>query len=197
MPTNSHYRALTTRNRHRNGAGIGIALGGIRLFWNHGFWSLVRRKRQLAVTVSLPRTLRLCGLNIAFESGGFMLNLFQRYVVVSIAASLLGCAAVPVSSSDADRRLSDALDQALPALVSSGDYRSASKLSFQLATARSRMNEATAACSALSQSLAYYRTALSKETGEPVYAAASNGGTQDDGMQEIRARFGCIVAQFG
>ena len=126
-----------------------------------------------------------------------MLNLFQRYVVVSIAASLVGCAAVPLSSSDADRRLSNALDQALPALVSSGDYRSASKLSFQLATARSRMNETVAACSALSQSLAYYRTALSKETGEPVYAAASNGGTQDDGMQEIRSRFGCTVAQFG
>ena len=115
-----------------------------------------------------------------------MLNLFQRYVVIPIAASLLGCAAVPASSSDADRRLSDALEQALPALVSSGDYRSASKLSFQLATARSRMNETAAACSA-----------LSKETGEPVYAAASNGGTQDDGMQEIRSRFGCTVAQLG
>src|SRR6266702_3296324 len=150
-----------------------VASGSFRTL---DFWSLVRRKRQLAVTASLPRTLRLCGLNIAFESGGFMLNLFQRYVVVSIAASLLGCAAVPVSSAD---------------------YRSASKLSFQLATARSRMNETAAACSALSQSLAQYRTALSKETGEPVYAAASNGGTQDDGMQEIRSRFGCTVAQFG
>ncbi len=125
-----------------------------------------------------------------------MLNLFQRYVVIPIAASLLGCAAVPASSSDADRRLSDALEQALPALVSSGDYRSASKLSFQLASARSRMNETAPACSALSQSLAYYRTALSKETGEPVYAA-SNGGTEDDGMQEIRSRFGCTRAQFG
>ena len=126
-----------------------------------------------------------------------MLNLFQRYVVVSIAASLLGCAAVvPASSSDADRRLSDALQQALSSLVSSGDHRSASKLSFQLATTRSRMNETAAACSALSQSLAHYRTALSKETGEPVYAAASNGRTEDDGMQEIRSQFGCTVAQF-
>jgi len=146
--------------------------------------------------MSLPQHLRLCGLNIAFESGEFMLNLFQRYVVIPIAASLLGCAAVPASSSDADRKLSDALEQALPALVSSGDYRSASKLSFQLAITRSRMNETAAACSALSQSLAHYRTALSKETGEPVYAA-SNGGTEDDGMQEIRTRFGCTVAQFG
>ncbi len=127
-----------------------------------------------------------------------MLNLFQRYVVIPIAASLLGCAAVvPTSSSEADKRLSDALEQALPALVSSGDYRSASKLSFQLATARSRMNETAAACSALSQSLGYYRTALSKETGEPAYAAASSGGTEDDGMQEIRSRFGCTVTQFG
>jgi len=126
-----------------------------------------------------------------------MLNLVQRYVVVPIAASLLGCAAVAPasSSSDADSRLSDALQQALPSLVSSGDYRSASKLSFHLATTRSRLNETAAACSALSQSLAYYRTALSKETGEPVYAAASNGRTEDDGMQEIRSRFGCSVAQ--
>jgi len=122
---------------------------------------------------------------------------FQRYVVVSIAASLLACAAVPASSSDADRRLSDALQHALPSLVSSGDYRSASKLAFQLANARSRMNETAAACSALSQSLAHYRTALSKETGEAAYAAASNGGTDDDGMQEIRSRFGCTVAQLG
>ena len=120
-----------------------------------------------------------------------MLNLVQRYVA---AALLFGCAGLaPALSSDADRRLSDTLEQVLPSLVSSGDYRSASKLSFQLATVRSRMNEPAAACSALSQSLAQYRTALSKETGEPVYAAASN----EDGMQEIRSRFGCTVAQFG
>src|SRR5258708_40312761 len=62
---------------------------------------------------------------------------------------------------------------------------------------RSRMNESAAACSALSQSLAYYRTALSKETGEPVYAAASNGGTQDGRMPEIRPRVRRTVAQFG
>ena len=124
-----------------------------------------------------------------------MLNLVQRYVA---AALLFGCAGLaPALSSDADRRLSDTLEQVLPSLVSSGDYRSASKLSFQLATVRSRMNEPAAACSALSQSLGHYRTALSKETGEPVYTAASNGGTESDGMQEIRSRFGCTVAQFG
>ena len=123
-----------------------------------------------------------------------MLNLVQRYAV---AVFLFGCAGLaPAASSDADRKLSDALEQALPSLVSSGDYRSASKLSFHLASARSRMNETAAACSALSQSLAYYRAALSKETGEPVYAAAPNGGTEADGMQEIRSRFGCSVAQF-
>ena len=127
-----------------------------------------------------------------------MLNLVQRYVVVPVAAFLLGCASIvsAASPSDADRGLSEALQQALPSLVSSGDYRSASKLSFHLASARSRMNETAAACSALSQSLAYYRAALSKETGEPVYAAVSNGGTEDNGMQEIRSRFGCSVAQF-
>ena len=85
----------------------------------------------------------------------------------------------------------------MPALVSSADYRSASKLSFQLAFARSRMHESAAACSALSQSLAYYRTALAKETGESMKAVASSGGSEDDGMQEIRSQFGCTVAQFG
>jgi hypothetical protein len=68
---------------------------------------------------------------------------------------------------------------------------------FQPATARSQMNETAAVCSALSRSLAHYRTALSRETGEPVYAAVSNDGTEDDGMREIRTRFGCTVAQFG
>ena len=124
-----------------------------------------------------------------------MLNRIQRYAV---AAVLFGCAGLVLATSyDSDRGLSDTLEQALRSLVSSGDYRSASKLSFQLATVRSRMNEPAAACSALSQSLGHYRTALSKETGEPVYAAASNSGTEDDGMQEIRSRFGCTVTQFG
>ena len=57
------------------------------------------------------------------------------------------------------------------------------------------MNETSGACSALSQSLAYYRAALAMETGEPAVAANHNG--DDDGMQEIRSKFGCTVTQFG
>jgi len=105
----------------------------------------------------------------------------QRKLATLIAAFLLGgTALVPASSADAD---------------SSKDYWTASKLSFQLAAVRSKMNETSGACSALSQSLAYYRAALAMETGEPAVAANHNG--DDDGMQEIRSKFGCTVTQFG
>jgi hypothetical protein len=105
----------------------------------------------------------------------------QRKLATLIAAFLLGGSAlVPASSADTD---------------SSRDYWTASKLSFQLATVQSKMNETSEACSALSQSLAYYRAALAMETGEP--AVATSHGRDDDGMQEIRSKFGCTVTQFG
>jgi len=115
--------------------------------------------------------------------------LIQRYLV--ILTTVFGCAAMaPASSSDADRQLSDALEQALPSLVSSEDYWSASKLYFQVASARSRLKETAAACTALSQSLAYYRKALAKDTGIPPVKAETGGGN-DDGLAEIRTKFGC------
>lgn len=121
----------------------------------------------------------------------------QRYVAVSVTAFLFGCAAIaPTQSSDSDRKLSDALEEALPTLVSSGDYLSASKLYLQLASARSRMNETSAACVALSQSLSYYRKALAKETDTPIYEESSGSQNDDDGMQDVRATFGCTKAQF-
>ena len=105
----------------------------------------------------------------------------QRKLATLIAAFLLGGSAfVPASSAEAD---------------SSRDYWAASKLSFQLAAVRSKMNETSEACLALSQSLAYYRAALAMETGEP--AVATNRGSDDDGLQEIRSKFGCTVTQFG
>jgi hypothetical protein len=105
----------------------------------------------------------------------------QRKLATLISAFLLGGTAfVPASSADAD---------------SSRDYWTASKLSFQLAAMRSKMNETSGACSALSQSLAYYRAALAMETGEP--AMPTSGDGNDEGLQEIRAKFGCTVAQFG
>lgn len=122
--------------------------------------------------------------------------LIQRYAAVSVTAILFGCAAItPARSPDTDRKLSDALEQSVPALVSSADYRSASKVYFQLATTRSRMNDTSAACAALLQSLSYYRKALAQETGAPTYELSSGTQGGDDGMQEIRAKFGCAVAQ--
>jgi hypothetical protein len=104
----------------------------------------------------------------------------QQKLATLITVFLLGgFAFVPVSSADAD---------------SSRDYWSASKASFRLAEARSKVDETSQACQALQQSLAYYRAALAMETGEPAVAASAS---TDDGLQEIRAKFGCTVAQFG
>ncbi len=97
----------------------------------------------------------------------------QRNLVILVAAFLVGCAGfAPASSSDTDRKLSDAIEQKLPSLVSAGDYWTASKVSFQLASAHARLKETRAACAALSQSLDYYR-----KDGE--------------GMLEVRSLFGC------
>ncbi len=94
-----------------------------------------------------------------------MLIHVQRCFVVLSAAVLFGCAGLaPVSSRDADRELSDAIEQALPSLVLAGDYWTASKASFQLAGARSRLKETRAACAALSRSLDYYRKAVATDT---------------------------------
>src|SRR3954471_17168210 len=81
------------------------------------------------------------------------------------------------------------LEKALPAIVSAQDYRSASNTAFLLATARSRLDQTSAACAALSQSLEYYRQALTKETGE----LQRGYGIEDesDGMASVRAKFGC------
>src|SRR3954471_11599970 len=81
------------------------------------------------------------------------------------------------------------LEMAIPAIVSSKDYRSASNTAFLLATARSRLDQTVAACAALSQSLEYYRQALTKETGE----LQRGYGIEDesDGMASVRAKFGC------
>jgi hypothetical protein len=111
-----------------------------------------------------------------------------------MTAFLVGFTAFePASSAGAQKRLSDALEEALPSLASVQDYWSASKVSFQLASARSRMNEMPAACGALSQSLDYYRKAVAKDTHTPLYEFGSGLG-DDEGMQEVRTRFGCVGA---
>ena len=121
-----------------------------------------------------------------------MLSLAQRYLVMGMTALLLGyaTAASAASMPDADKQLSDTLEQAIPSVLSSADYWSASKLYFQLAAARSRMNETAAACTALVQSLAYYRKALAKAAGAPMDEAVKGGGN-DEGLVEVRSKFGC------
>jgi len=111
--------------------------------------------------------------------------------VVLGAAVLFGCAGlVPVSPGDADRKLSDAIEQTLPSLISAGDYWTASKVSFQLASARSRLKDTRAACTALSQALEYYRKALAEDTDTPLYEFGPDSG-DDEGMLEVRSTFGC------
>jgi len=104
-------------------------------------------------------------------------------------------AVVPASSGAAQGQtglgqIALSLEKAIPTLVSSQDYRSASNTAFLLATARYRLDENGAACAALSQSLEYYRMAIAKETGERMRGAL---GIEDasDGMAVVRAKFGC------
>ncbi len=125
-----------------------------------------------------------------------MITLAQRYLVIGMTALLLGYATAVSAGSmpDADKQLSDALEQAMPSVLSSEDYWSASKLYFQLASARSRMNETAAACTALVQSLAYYRKALAKATGAPMGEAVNVSGN-DEGLAEVRSKFGCTNAR--
>jgi hypothetical protein len=84
-------------------------------------------------------------------------------------------------------------EKALPALMASQDFRSVSKVYFQLAIAHNRLNETQAACVALSQSLDYYREALAKDKLSPAYSGemTSDGSNDGDGMQEVRSKFGC------
>jgi len=70
------------------------------------------------------------------------------------------------------------------------DDWSESKLSFHLASNYRRINETRAACDALAKSLDYYRAALAKETNTPLSEFGSGLG-DDEGMREIRSRFGC------
>jgi hypothetical protein len=56
------------------------------------------------------------------------------------------------------------------------------------------MKETAAACTALLQSLAYYRKALAKATGAPMDQAL-NVSSNDEGLAEVRSKFGCTNAQ--
>ncbi len=123
-------------------------------------------------------------------------------------ALFFGCATLVSATDDPSTRLADAremmqrgqvasavstLEKALPPLLASQDFWSASKAYFQLGVARGRLNETRAACAALSKSLDYYRRALVKDNLSLDYFGemASDGSDDSDGMQEVRSRLGC------
>ena len=117
-------------------------------------------------------------------------------------AFFLGCASLAsADDSNTSKRLSDTVSSfektALPPLIASQDYWSASKVYFQLAIARSNLHETRAACAALSRSLEYYRAALVKDNLSLEYFGdmASDGTEGGDGMKEVRAKFGCDSIQ--
>jgi hypothetical protein len=129
-----------------------------------------------------------------------MLN-FAKWPIVLIAVILNGY--VPLVSGDAsvNRQLVASLAEMLPALVTSEDYRTASNVAFQLASAHKRLGETPAACAALSQSLENYRKALVKEAGESGWSGINDDAAvlatlhdDSDGMAGVRAKFGCTRA---
>jgi hypothetical protein len=113
----------------------------------------------------------------------------------------LGCAQIAAAADDQVAKLSESVAAiekiALPPLLASQDFWSASKVYFQLAVAHSRLSETGAACAALGQSLAYYRAALKKDNDSLTYAGdmVSGGADDSEGMKEVRAKFGCDSVQ--
>ena len=123
--------------------------------------------------------------------------MFTKRLPAFLGVLVFGCATFVSAADDSNKNLSDtvsSLEQtALPSLVASQDYWTASKVYFQVAVARRHLNETAAACGALSQSLEYYRAALVKDNlsvadfGE----MASDGSDGSEGLREVRARLGC------
>lgn len=70
------------------------------------------------------------------------------------------------------------------------DNWSESMASLHVANNYRRINETEAACNALTESLDYYRMALAKQTDTPLSEFGSDL-RNDEGMKEIRSRFGC------
>ena len=122
----------------------------------------------------------------------------QRTIVLLSSAFLFGFTPItPKPSDDAAQKLSAELREALPRLIVSGDYQTASRLYFDLATARSRGHESVPACAALAHSLENYRKALANDADVSWREVTAESRDDDEGMQDIRARFGCTRAQFG
>ena len=135
-----------------------------------------------------------------------MSTITQRLFTFAGIVFFLGCATLVSAADDPNKKLSDArqianaassLEEALPPLIASQDFWSASKVYFQLAVARGRLSETQAACLALSQSLDYYRKALVKDKLSLAYFGemASDGSDNSEGMQEVRSKLGCVGAR--
>ncbi len=123
---------------------------------------------------------------------------FAKWPIVLVVVILNGYVPLVSGQSTVNRQLVASLEEMLPQLVTSEDYRTASNVAFQLASAQRRLNNTAAACSALSQSLEHYRKALRKEAA---VAGKSDIGDDSDvlatlhddsaAMADIRNRFGC------
>ena len=100
-----------------------------------------------------------------------------------LTALLLGLASIDPSSADSQGK-------GVPQPAAAQDYWAASRSSLQLANELNRHHETLAACASLAKSLEYYRLALAKETDTPISQLGKDLG-DDEGMREIRARFGC------
>ncbi len=117
-----------------------------------------------------------------------MFNLRQCMAVIG-AMSLLSFTSLGFSENNVQVA---SLEKSLPQLVAAGDYRSASRAAFRLASARKSQGDSAAACAALSHSLEYYRAAVAKDSGlsEPAASALTDNSSA---MAQIRARFGCTA----
>jgi hypothetical protein len=114
-----------------------------------------------------------------------MLTIRTMYLMTAL---LLGLAALEPSSAESQEKRSTH-EQAVP-FASAQDYWSASRHSVQVANEHARNHETAAACEELAKSLDYYRLALAKETDTP-RSEFGTGLGDDEGMRDIRARFGC------
>ena len=123
-------------------------------------------------------------------------------------ALLCACAAPAAADDNAKRELANAremlehgqaeraaasLEKALPSMIVSRDFRSASRAYLELAVARDRQNDSDAACDALWQSLDYYREALAMEGLSADAFGNRSRPEAGDGMREVSAKFGCAA----
>jgi len=128
-----------------------------------------------------------------------MLN-FVKWPLVLVAVILNGYIPLVSGDTSVNGRLVASFEEMLPTLVASGDYRTASNVAFQLASAHRRLGENPGLLRRVSQSLEHYRMALAKEAGGFQKASSISDDSDvmatlnddSDGMAVVRAKFGCV-----